>query len=54
MRCGRKYQHQGTLSRHIRYECGAVFKFSCSLCSKKYKRKDMLKLHTATKHKVIL
>lgn len=53
-RCGRKYKYQGTLSRHIRYECGAVCKFSCSICSKPFRRKDLLQLHTATIHGIFL
>lgn len=53
-RCGRKYKYQGTLSRHIRYECGTIFKFSCSNCTKQFRRKDILKLHLATVHKIVL
>lgn len=53
-RCGRRYQHQGTLSRHKRYECGTEFQFSCLYCSKQFRRNEILRLHTATKHGVIL
>lgn len=53
-RCGRKYQHRGTLSRHIGYECGVESKFKCVFCAKKFSRKDLLKLHAARKHGIFL
>lgn len=52
-RCGRKYKYRGSFMRHVRYECGVKFGFTCSLCPKQFKRKDVLKLHSASVHGVI-
>ena len=44
-RCGKYYQHQGTLTRHQRYECGVKPSYSCQFCGKKYKIRYNLKRH---------
>lgn len=44
-RCGRSYLHQATLVRHQRYECGISASYPCSLCHRKFKRRDVLKGH---------
>ncbi len=44
-RCGRSYQHQATLVRHQRYECGKKASYACSICNRLFKRRDVLKGH---------
>ena len=44
-RCGRSYQHQATLVRHQRYECGIQASYPCEYCNRKFKRRDVLKGH---------
>jgi len=44
-RCGRSYLHQATLVRHQRYECGITASYPCTLCGRKFKRRDVLKGH---------
>ncbi|XP_047111486.1 zinc finger X-chromosomal protein-like [Schistocerca piceifrons] len=48
--CGNWYQHKGSLSRHLRLECGKEPLFSCSLCSYKSKQKHDVKRHFLKKH----
>ena len=43
--CGRTYQHQNTIARHLRYECGIPASYPCQLCGKKFKRSDIMKGH---------
>lgn len=45
VRCGRSYQHQATLVRHQRYECGIQASYPCDICNRKFKRRDVLKGH---------
>ena len=45
VRCGRSYQHQATLVRHQRYECGIQASYPCEYCNRKFKRRDVLKGH---------
>ncbi|KAF6202958.1 hypothetical protein GE061_003366 [Apolygus lucorum] len=49
-KCGRSYRHQGTLSRHERYECGKKPMFQCSVCSYKSCRKFDIKRHVGSIH----
>ena len=44
-KCGRSYQHQATLGRHQRYECGIQASYPCDVCNRKFKRRDVLKGH---------
>ena len=43
--CGRTYQHQATMARHQRYECGVAASYPCRLCGRKFKRSDVLRGH---------
>lgn len=55
-KCGRCYsgpQRKGTLSRHLRHECGGQKKFACSICLKRFTRKSDLKIHYYCVHKLI-
>ncbi|RZF39434.1 hypothetical protein LSTR_LSTR000955 [Laodelphax striatellus] len=49
-RCDKKYEHQGTLSRHLHYECGVTPQFDCPFCSYRSKHKANLKTHMVHRH----
>ncbi|XP_036145496.1 zinc finger protein 782-like [Monomorium pharaonis] len=44
-RCGKGYQHRGTLLRHTRHECGKEPKFKCPYCPHKTKQRGNLYQH---------
>lgn len=44
-RCGRGYLVSYTLERHLRYECGVAKQFSCAVCSRRFSRRDILRVH---------
>ncbi|XP_054288111.1 RE1-silencing transcription factor-like [Macrosteles quadrilineatus] len=48
--CGKVYMHQGSLLRHLKFECGQLPKFQCSHCSYRTNRKDNIKSHILWKH----
>lgn len=48
--CGKTYNQNYNLTRHIKYECGIDRKFVCPHCQQKFKRKDHLKSHCINKH----
>lgn len=50
--CNKSYKNKGTLSRHLRYECGKEPKFECAMCEKKFKHKQNLKVHLLTMHDI--
>lgn len=52
-KCNRKYEIKGSLSRHLKYECGKDPQFSCTVfgCKYKSKIKGNIKHHIAFKHK---
>ncbi|VVC28705.1 Zinc finger C2H2-type,Zinc finger, RING/FYVE/PHD-type [Cinara cedri] len=43
--CGRNYQSNNGLKRHLRYECGVEPQFRCPICPKRFSRKSNLKQH---------
>lgn len=45
LRCGRAYSVPYSLDRHLKYECGVEKKFSCSVCSRRFSRRDILRVH---------
>lgn len=52
-KCGRHYKNKGTLTRHLQEECGVVPQYLCTVCNKRFKRKDILKYHRATSHRIL-
>ncbi|XP_031346990.1 longitudinals lacking protein, isoforms A/B/D/L isoform X23 [Photinus pyralis] len=50
IQCGLSYKQKGHLSRHIKYECGVEPKFRCNFCSRRFKHKNSLQLHTRLQH----
>ncbi|XP_060535604.1 zinc finger protein 626-like [Cylas formicarius] len=49
-RCCKAYKNQTTLSRHVHHECGVSPKYRCSVCGKKFQRRDSLKHHIDRLH----
>lgn len=48
--CGKKYSFKGTLTRHMRFECGRKPGFQCPVCSKPFTRNDTLNQHIKIIH----
>lgn len=51
--CGRKYKYEGSLSNHLRLECGKEPQFQCILCGRKFKQKVHMKSHLFAVHEII-
>jgi len=49
-RCGRKYKHTYSLTRHLRYECGNNPQFSCPVCQHKLYHRRYVEKHIRRKH----
>ncbi|XP_011640008.1 longitudinals lacking protein, isoforms A/B/D/L isoform X18 [Pogonomyrmex barbatus] len=49
-RCGKGYQHRGTLLRHMRHECGKEPQFKCPYCAHRTKQRGNLYQHIRTSH----
>ncbi|XP_016841089.1 gastrula zinc finger protein XlCGF57.1-like [Nasonia vitripennis] len=49
-RCGRRYTHKYTLSRHVKFECGILPNFECTQCMKRFKHRHHLREHEKTHH----
>lgn len=50
--CGREYKSKGSLSDHLRWECGKNPSFQCPYCEYCAKRKKHLRRHVLCVHKV--
>lgn len=48
--CRQFYQHNNSLGRHKKYECGKLPQFHCQFCPAKYKQKFDLHKHNMLKH----
>lgn len=51
-RCGKSYQHKGSLSRHLRVECGNRRSETCSVCLKSFLYKHHLERHMKFVHNI--
>lgn len=49
-RCGKSYSLKGTLTRHLRFECGQKPQFHCPICNKPFTRNDTLSQHIKVIH----
>lgn len=50
--CFRTYKRKETLLRHKKLECGVDPQFHCPDCQFRTKRRDSLKVHWHTKHRL--
>lgn len=50
-KCGRSYKQRGTLTDHIKWECGKDPSFSCTFCPYLSKRKTNMVKHVRAIHK---
>ncbi|XP_011882306.1 PREDICTED: zinc finger protein 2-like [Vollenhovia emeryi] len=48
--CGRRYESQGSLSRHYRFECRVDPQFRCIFCESKFTQQCSLSRHLKKKH----
>jgi hypothetical protein len=53
-KCGKSYNWNYNLNRHMRFECGIGNKFECSVCHKRFPYKQNAAIHMKWKHKVLL
>jgi uncharacterized Zn-finger protein len=49
--CGKVYLRKGTLTRHLKFECGKEPQFPCPYCPHRAKQKNHLVKHIASRHK---
>lgn len=49
-KCGRLYKVKGSLTKHLKLECGVAPQFRCRLCLKSFKQKVTLKAHLVSVH----
>ncbi|XP_054287664.1 zinc finger E-box-binding homeobox protein zag-1-like [Macrosteles quadrilineatus] len=52
--CKKAYKHKFILNRHIRYECGNLRPFACTMCPYSAKQKNTLKAHMFNKHNSVV
>jgi hypothetical protein len=51
IQCGKVYMRKGTLTRHLKFECGKEPQFQCPLCPLRTKHKSSLLTHIYCKHR---
>jgi uncharacterized C2H2 Zn-finger protein len=49
--CGKVYLRKGTLTRHLKYECGKEPQFQCPHCPLRTRHKSSLLTHIYCKHR---
>ncbi|XP_076621392.1 putative zinc finger protein B0310.2 [Colletes latitarsis] len=52
-KCGRRYTWTDSLTRHLREGCGILPRHKCTLCGRKFKRRDYLLRHEINVHKMV-
>ncbi|KAG9431021.1 zinc finger protein 91-like [Apis mellifera carnica] len=50
-KCGKRYTWTDSLTRHLREGCGKLPRHKCTLCGRKFKRRDYLLRHENNVHK---
>jgi len=53
-KCGKCYNWNYNLNRHMRFECGIENRFECSMCQKRFPYKQNVAIHLKRKHKLQL
>jgi len=53
-KCGKCYNWNYNLNRHMRFECGIENRFECSMCHKRFPYKQNVAIHLKRKHKLQL
>lgn len=51
--CGREYKNKGSLTSHMKYECGLEKQFKCYQCGKSFSRRFQLRKHSLNVHQTI-
>jgi len=51
-KCGKCYNWNYNLNRHMRFECGIENRFECSMCQKRFPYKQNAAIHLKRKHKL--
>ena len=51
-KCGKSYNWNYNLNRHMRFECGIQNRFECSMCQKRFPYKQNVAIHLKRKHKL--
>ena len=51
-KCGKTYNWNYNLNRHMRFECGIQNRFECSMCQKRFPYKQNVAIHLKRKHKL--
>lgn len=51
-KCGKCYNWNYNLNRHMRFECGIENRFACSMCQKRFPYKQNAAIHLKRKHKL--
>lgn len=52
--CGRKYKWKRHVTQHLKFECGGLKNFNCSICQKSFTRNTTLKTHMIKMHNTIM
>ena len=53
-KCGKCYNWNYNLNRHMRFECGIENRFECAMCHKRFPYKQNAAIHLKRKHKLAL
>lgn len=53
-KCGKCYNWNYNLNRHMRFECGIENRFECSMCQKRFPYKQNAAIHLKRKHKLAI
>lgn len=53
-KCGKSYNWNYNLNRHMRFECGIENKFECAVCRKRFPYKQNAAIHLKRKHKLMM
>lgn len=50
--CGKMYIQRGSLTQHLKWECGKEPQFSCTMCFKKFSLRSNLQRHITLVHRL--